>query len=478
MKTNKKLSAFIGIILLAILHTSCTLPELQTKKEKIELPTKFNADSTNKNSAEINWRDFFNDTNLIDIIDTALVNNQELNILLQEILITNNEVMARKGEYLPSVNLNIGAGAEKVGRYTSQGANDANTEIAAGREFPEPLTDMMLSANASWELDIWRKLRNAKDAAVKRYISSIEGRNFVITQLISEIASSYFELLALDNQLEILKSNIDIQNNALNIVRLQKQAGKVTELAVKKFEAEVLKNKSLIFNIQQKINVTENKINFLVGRYPQKIKRNSEYFNKLVPESIATGIPSQLLENRPDVRQAELEIEASELDLKSAKANFYPALKITAGLGYQGFSPSFLFQTPESMIYGLAGELLTPLVNRNAIEATYLNANSKQIQAIYNYEKVLLNAYVEVANQISNIDNLQNSYRLREQQVDTLILSIDISTKLFKSARADYMEVMLTQRDALEARFDLIETKQQQLNGLVSLYKALGGGWK
>lgn len=476
-KLNKKI-AYFGILIITIFLNSCTLPELQPKKEKQLTPEKFNSDSAENNTANIIWKDFFSDPNLIAIIDTALVNNQELNIITQEILISNNEVMARRGEYLPSVKVGAGLGVEKVGRYTSQGANDANTEIAPGREFPEPLTDMMLSANASWELDVWRKLRNAKDAAVKRYLGSIEGKNFVITQLIAEIADSYYELLALDNQLEILKINIEIQQNALRTVKLQKQAGKVTELAVKKFEAEVFKNRSLIFNIQQKIIVTENKINYLVGRYPQTITRDASLFNTIIPKDISTGIPTELLENRPDVRKASLEIEATDLDLKSAKANFYPAFRITSGLGFQAFNPTFLFQAPESMLYGIAGDLVAPLINRNAIEATYLNANSKQIQAIYEYERTVLNAYVEVSNQISNIDNLQKSYNLREQQVEALTNSINISTNLFNSARADYMEVMLTQRDALEAKFELIETKQKQLVSIVNLYKALGGGWK
>jgi len=348
----------------------------------------------------------------------------------------------------------------------------------SGKEFPDPLADYKVAAMASWELDIWRKLRTARDAAVARYLASVDGKNFMVTQLVSEIAYSYYELMALDNQLEILKANIEIQKNALEIVKQQKVAAKVTELAVRKFEAEVLKNQSLQFGIQQSIIETENRINFLMGRFPQPIVRSSISFTKLTPASIASGIPSQLLQNRPDIKQAESELVAAKLDVFVAKTEFYPSLKLSAGMGFQAFNPQYLVSTPQSMIYSLAGELVSPLVNRNAIKANYYSANAKQIQAIYNYEQTILQAYTEVMNQLSKVSNLEKSYNFKAQQVAALNESITISTNLFKSAKADYMEVLMTQRDALESKMDLVETKMLQLNTTVDLYKSLGGGWK
>lgn len=474
---NLKLTLTITNIAIILLLSSCSIPKVEQREANKEVPESFSNSLDTNNSANTNWREFFTDPYLTNLIDSALANNQELNIMMKEIMISSNEIMARKGEYMPSVNLNAGAGAEKVGRYTSQGANDANTEISEGHEFPEPLTDLSLSADVSWELDVWGKLHNAKDAAVKRYLSSIEGRNFLVTQLIAEIANSYYELEALDNQLKILEDNIDIQQKVLRTVKLQKKAGKVTELAVKKFEAEVLKNKSLIFNFKQEITITENKINFLLGRYPQKIERSSDQFTTIVPRAMSTGIPSALLRNRPDIKRAELELEANKLDVESARANFYPAFRITGSVGYNSYNPGSLFQTPESMLYGIVGDMMMPLLNRNAIEAQYLNANYSQMQSVYNLERTILNAYVEVSNQLSNIDNLAKSYEMKSQQVDALIQSTSIATNLFNSARADYMEVMLTQRDVLDARFELIENKKKQLNTLVTLYKSLGGGW-
>lgn len=474
----KKILMCAGISFLSLLYTACIGPTVTPRAENKVTPVSYVASSDTTNTAKVNWKEFFTDPYLAVLIDSALSNNQELNIVLQEINVARNEVRARKGEYLPFLDLEAGAGIEKVGRHTRNGAVEDNLEIEPGKKFPEPLPDFMVAAKLSWQVDIWKKLRNAKKSAMMRYLATTEGKNFLVTRLISEIANSYYELMALDNQLDILKRTIDIQTNALEIVKLQKQTAKVTELAVKRFEAEVLKNQSRQFFIAQQIVETENRINFLVGRFPQTVQRNSQTFNDLLPTMIQTGVPSQLLENRTDIRQAELELVASKLDVKSAKANFYPTVNIDAAIGLQAFNAAYLVTKPSSLLYNVAGSLLQPLVNRNAIKAMYYNANAKQIQAVYDYEQTILTAYIEVANQMSNISNLDQSYNLQAQQVQALAQSTDISIQLFKSARADYMEVLLTQRDALESKFELIETKKQQLNAVVNMYQALGGGWK
>jgi len=466
----------IAVLSLFAVLSSCA-PKLMQKVEDTSIPKAYNKSVDTLNSAQINWREYFTDPYLNALIDTALNNNQELNILLQEVQVSHNEIRARKGEYLPFIGIEGEAGVEKVGRYTSQGANDANTDIRPGVEFPDPLPNYMLGAYATWEIDIWKKLRSAKKSAVLKYLSTVDGKNFMVTHLIAEIANSYYELLALDNQLEIINQNIQIQSNALRIVKLEKQSAKVTELAVKRFEAQVLGTRSLKYEINQRIFELENKLNYLVGRYPRPIERSSAQFMDLLPDTIYSGVPSQLLSLRPDIRQAEQELAAEKLDVKVARANFYPSFQISAGVGFNAFKPEYFIRSPESILFSLIGKLAAPLINRNAIKAEYYSANNRQTQAVFNYEKTILNAYVEVANQMSMIENLRQKYNLKSQQVDALISSVKISNDLFKSARADYMEVLLTQKDALESRFELIETKKQQMNAMVNMYQALGGGW-
>lgn len=441
------------------------------------LPAKYPLADGAKSSALIGWREYFKDPNLTALISTALQNNQELNILMQEIAVSKAEVIGRKGAIFPFLSVGGTAGLDKVGKYTREGAVEENLDIKPERRFPDPLTNFGLSADFDWEVDIWRKLRNERDAAVKRYLATQEGRNFMVTNLVAEIAETYYELLALDSQMAILKPMIEVQQSALNAVKLQKDAAKVTELAVKRFEAEVLKNQSHLFEVQQQITVAENKLNYLAGRYPQPIKRNAAGFENRMLTGIHSGLPAELLRNRPDVRKAELELAASGLEVKAAAARFYPSLNISAALGLQSFTLSSAFNTPASLIYGAAANVAGPLINRSAIQAAYQGASARQVAAIYAYQQTVLKAYVEVVNQLSQIKNLNQSYEKKSEQVKALSDSIAIAAQLFNNARADYTEVLFTQRDALEAKMDLVELKQQQLGAYVKAYKALGGGY-
>jgi outer membrane protein, multidrug efflux system len=466
--------AFTGLI-----FTGCKTPALMKVPEVKTAPATFSVNNVDTVSGGLMpWRNFFKDKYLITLIDTALKNNQELSITLQEIEIARNEIRVKKGRLFPIVEAGGGIGVEKVGRYTSQGAGDASTEIKPGKEMPEWLPDYRVAATASWEADIWKKLRNSKQAAVNRYLSTIEGRNFVITNLIAEIANSYYELLALDNQLSIIKQTISLQKNALEIVKVQKQAAAATELAVKKFQAEVLNSQILEYEIQQKLAVKENAINYLLGRYPQTVIRDTAGILNFEPLQVSAGIPSQLLKNRPDIKQAELELAATKLDVKVARAEFYPSFNIAPGLGFQAFNPSYLVKMPESLLFSLAGDVAGPLINKNAIKAEYYTANARQIQAVYNYERSILNGYIEVSTELSNLKNFDTIFNLKRKETDTLSASVNIASELFRSARADYLEVLLTQRDALESKLELIETRLRQFNAVTNIYRALGGGWK
>jgi len=461
-----------------VFFIGCKTPSLVQVPQVKEAPANYIFNSTDTvGSGAVQWRSFFTDHFLVSLIDTALKNNQELAITLQEIEIAKNEILIKKGQLLPRIEAGGGIGVEKVGRYTSQGAGDASAEITPGKIVPEWLGDYHLGANASWEADIWKKLRNSKQAAVNRYLSTIEGKNFVITNLIAEIANAYYELLALDNQLSIVRQTIGLQQNALEIIKVQKQAAAATELAVKKFQAEVLGSQSLEYDIQQKIAIKENAINYLLGRFPQPIARDSTGILNTSLLQVSTGIPSQLLKNRSDIKQAELELAAAKLDVAVARTEFYPSFNISGGIGFQAFKPNYLVRLPESILFGLAGDLAGPLINKNAIKAEYYTANARQIQAVYNYERTILNGFIEVTTELSNIKNFSKLYELKLKEVDTLTATIEISNDLFKSARADYLEVLLTQRDALESKLELVETRLHQFNAITNIYRALGGGW-
>ena len=476
----KRVRKFYGlyILLICLVYASCKIPkELQVNNSK-ETPSSFVDSKDTVNSAQINWREFFVDKNLVSLIDTAIKNNPDVLMTLQEIEVARNRVLSRDALLSPSISAGGGLGVEKVGRYTSQGAGDASAEIIPGKIVPEHLTDFLIGFHASWEADIWGKIRSSKKAAFTRYLGSVEGKNFVITNLVAEVANSYYELLSLDNQLEIIRETIQLQKNQLEIVKVQKEASVVTELAVKQFEAQVFNSQGLEFELLQRIAENENKINFLLGRFSQKIIRDKSTFSTQMPAKIKVGIPSQLLVNRPDIKQAELELLATKCDARAARLEFYPSLDITSSMGFQAFKPSYLQRTPQSLLYSLVSDLAGPIVNRKAITAEFNTANALQVEALYNYQKIILNGFAEVSNELSNINNLEKVYNLKSKEVDVLITSIDISNDLFKSARANYLEVLMAQRDALESKLELVEAKKRQFNSITNIYKALGGGWK
>jgi multidrug efflux system outer membrane protein len=347
-----------------------------------------------------------------------------------------------------------------------------------GKIVPVNLPDFLVGFQTAWEADITGKLRNRKKAAAARYLATTEGRNWLLTNLVAEVATSYYELLSLDHELDIVRETIALQENALNIVTIQKQAGAANELAVKQFRAQVLNTRALELELTQAIVETESKINLLLGRYPQPIVRDKASFNQPIPEEIQSGIPSDLLRFRPDVKQAELELLATKADFRSAKAAFYPSFLITGGVGFQAFKPSLLFTTPESFVFNLVGGLTAPLINRNAINAEFNAASAAQIEAMYNYQKNILTAYAEVYNELMNLDNLEKMHSIRNEEVNTLTEAIETSSDLFRTGRATYLEVLLTQQNSLSAKLDFVSVKKAQLLGTVNIYKALGGGWK
>ncbi|SEM67608.1 efflux transporter, outer membrane factor (OMF) lipoprotein, NodT family [Chryseobacterium taichungense] len=482
--TNMKIyNKYIAAIAVSLVLASCKAPMATVIKDEVKenVPQNFNQEDqgdASNNSGTTPWRQFFTDPNLVALIETALKNNQELMITLQEIEIAKSGVLAKKGRLTPTVSAGIGAGVKKAGRYTSEGAGDATTEIEPGKEMPDPLGNFEGGLMANWEVDIWKKLRTEKESAIAHYLSTVEGKNFVLSNLIEEVADNYYELLALDNQLDIIQQYIKLQQKALEISKIQKEAAAATELAVKKFEAELAKSKATEYTIRQEITEKENEINALCGRYPQPIIRSKGDFMTMIPQTVYTGIPSQLLANRPDIKQAELELKSAKLDVEAARKEFYPSLEISATLGLEAFKPSYLVKLPESIAASLVGELAGPLINKSAIKANFQTADARQIQSLYEYDKTILNAYLDVANLMSKVKNIDQYYKLKSEETKALEQSIDIANQLFRNSRADYLEVLLNQRDALDAKMELVEAKQKQLSTVVDIYKSLGGGWK
>ncbi len=473
---------------------SCGIPKYRLGETGPAMPASFPAGfpgaNTLENSSQVPIEDFFTDPLLSRLICQALVNNLELKIRSEDIQIAQNEVLGRSGAYLPFVNLGLGAGMERFSQFTALGAAEKELTYLPGKHFPELLGNFLVAADISWQVDIWRMLRNARDAAKLRFFATAEGRNYFVTRLVAEIAESYYGLMALDRRIENLNQIIAFQKQSLKVARLKMEfprGPRDTALPVNRFQAEVHSNESQKLLVKQAIIELENRINFLVGRFPQPVERNTGNFIDLNIHTLSVGVPAQLLHNRPDIRQAERELEAAGLEVKVARARFFPRLDITgpAGptgpaspIGYQAFNPQYLFWTPEALLVNIAGELVTPVINKKGIQADYKTANARQLQTVYNYQRVILNAYTEVVNRVSKVQYYRQSVEVKKQQVESLVAAVDFASKLYNAARTgfDYIDVLFAQRDLWEARLLLIETKQQQLSAIVNVYQALGGG--
>jgi NodT family efflux transporter outer membrane factor (OMF) lipoprotein len=409
------------------------------------------------------------------LIHQALLGNRELKVLNEEVQIAGNEVLARSGAYLPFITGVGGVGLNRYSRFTLEGAAIRDDPFSPSHFFPNPMGNFLGGINLTWQLDIYRQLRNARDAAGQRYIAASERRNFFVTRLVAEVAENYYRLMALDKRLENLNQIIQFLEQSLKIAKARKEAARDTELPVLRFQAEVQRNQSEKLIIYQDIVVAENRINFLANRYPQPVERDSAGFYDQNIHALYVGVPSQLLQNRPDIRQAERELAGAGLDVPVARANFFPQLVINSGVGLQAFSMRYLFE-PQAVIGDIAGGLVGPLINRRAIRAQYLTANARQLQTIYDYQRVILNAFTEVFNRMSMVEKYSKSIELKKQQLTSLEAAVDIAGKLFQSARIEYLDVLTAQRDLRDGRTALIDNKVEQLAAIVNTYQALGGG--
>ena len=417
------------------------------------------------------WRDFFQDSVLRSLIDTALQNNHDLKITLQELAIAKSAITAKQGALLPSVSANLGAGFSKVGRYTAEGAGNVGTELTPGRKIPTVIPDLAPTLQMDWTIDLWGKLNSDKKSAVERYLASEAGQRAIKSQLVADVAENYYALLALDYKLLVMQQYIALQKNAVRIARIQKEADVDTQLAVEKFEAELAKAQSDEYVLRQSIIETENNLNLLLGRLPQPIARAKSDFLQLPMPATAHALSTQLLLQRPDVVQAEHALEAAKWDVETARKEFLPSFNLSAAVGLNAFNPKYLVKLPESLIFSALGSLTAPLINKKAIQANFSQADALQIEALYNYDKALMTAYIEMSTLQSKITNLKQLRQFKQKQDEALMRAVSAAQKLYLNNRATYLEVIDSERGQLDCKMELIDTKLQQLSTLIDMYR-------
>lgn len=441
-----------------------------------ELPLSY-PDKPNESISQISRNIFLNDPILTNLIDTAFIYNNDLQMAFQRIEMAKSNLQYYKGKLNPEINININGGVRRFGLYTMDGAGNSTTDIIPNKRVPANLPDIFTGFQANWEVDFRGKLSNQKKAAYAKLLSTDEGIKYIKTNLVTEISTRYYELIALDKELETIKETITKQKEALEYVKAQKDAGKTNELAVLQFSGQLQNLLMLELEIQQQVLRTENSLNILIGRFPQYIQRNKEslYESNAI---LYKGLPSDLLSNRPDIKAAELILNAAKFDVKAAKAAFLPSFNIVSGIGFQAFNSSYLFRTPESMAFSLLGGLVAPLVNKSAIKANFNAANANEVEALSYYQQKIINGYVEVVNEFAEFKNLSAIDIIAKKKNEDNNLAVDNALALFKSARVPYLDVIIAQQNALQSNIELINIAKRKKITSLNLYKSIGGGWQ
>lgn len=445
-------------------------------------PATYTGDADSSNLAVLSVKDFFKDKVLTELIDTALKNNLDLQNTLHRISIARANLLSAKGLALPSLDGFVSAAADKYGKYTMTGVGNFDTNLSQNinekqKVTTSPTQDYFLGLKSSWEVDLWGKLKARKTEAANRLLATEKGRQWVTTQLVSQVATYYYELLALDNKLEILRRNIELQERGVEIVKAQKEGGRATSLAVQQFNAQLLQTRGLELETELDIVRLENELNVLLGRYPGGIPRGSSIRQQYVPTTIEAGVPSELLLRRPDIQEAELLMEASKANTIAARKAFFPSLVLTPYVAFNAFKLPLLF-TGGSLAYGVLGGLTQPIFNRYQLKTNFNISTAEQSIAFNNYQKNILQAYQEVLSSLKAIEQYKKIVDINQQEVKTLTEAVSTSNDLYLSGYASYLEVITAQKGVLEAELKrTISQKELQLS-LVDLYRSLGGGWQ
>jgi outer membrane protein, multidrug efflux system len=456
---------------------STTVDTLQ-HREQLGLPATWDGDIESRAPADVDWRSWFSDAGLSVLIDSALEHNAELRIAEEHIAAARADVAAASGALLPALDAFIASGQSLMSENSNDWAGSQDVTYPTGEEMTRTTQDHSIGVEAGWDVDIWGKLRDQRQSAARRYLASVERRNRLVTQVTTETAFSYYELIALDMKLRIIRESTKLRAQALEVVRMKKDVGAVNDLAVKQFEAQVLSSKGLEIELLQDILRGEATLHSLLNRFPDVIQRPEDFPPATLSMALAPGVPDALLDRRPDLREAEYELAAAELDVAAAEKAFYPALRLFADLRLNAFSTEWLFSWPQSLAYSLFGSLAAPLLNRSALKADLARAEAARRQALTAYRAAVVDAFIEVQTEIRLLRSREELLALKRQRAERLTEAVQASFELFGTGRAGYLEVLLAEEEALDARLDVVDTQLRQYESILGIYRALGGGWR
>lgn len=467
MKNSKYIILLIGLFALqsCFVAKDYSRPEQEVVNEQFFRTDKIPQDSLSM--ANLSWREVFTDPKLAQYIETALTNNLDIRIAMQNVLTAEAYVKQGKAAYFPMINGNASYSYMNPSLNASQGI---------GFDSRQDLNQYELSANLSWEADIWGKIRSGYRASSAAYMQSISAHQAVKSSLVAAVASTYYQLLALDEQKKITEETIATREQGLETILALKDAGNVTEVAVKQTEAQLINSKALLVDLKNNIKLLENSFSILLAENPHEIERTT-LDQQEINTQMAVGVPIQLLSNRPDVMAAEYGlINAFELT-NVARSSFYPSLRLTAGGGIQSMDFTNLFSA-NSLFASLMGSLIQPILNGRQIKTQYEVSKAQQEAALLNYKRSILNASKEVSDALYTYQTNEEKAVLKQQEYEAYKAATTYSEELLNYGMANYLEVLTAQQNALNAQLNVTNSELAKLNALVQLYKAVGGGWR
>lgn len=406
--------------------------------------------------ADFSWKELFTDTVLQQLIEKGIANNTDLNIARLKVREAEALLTSSKLAYLPSVSL------------TPQGT-------IKSIEGNSPTKTYNLAASADWELDIFGRLTNAKREAKAVLEQSQAYKQAVQTQLIATIANSYYTLLMLDKQLDISKRTAEIWAENLRVMKALKKAGQTTEMAVAQIEASKLSVDASLLSLEQQITEVENSLSSLLGVVPQRIDRSTLDMQSF-PDTLSVGVPLQLLQRRPDVRQSEAVLAEFFYTTNRAYSAFYPAITLSGSAGWTNAAGA-IFSNPGEWLFSAVGALVQPLFNRGQNIANLKVAKARQEEALLTFRQTLLNAGTEVNDALLQWQVARRRLDLDRQQIISLQSAVRSSELLMRHSSQNYLEVLTARQTLLDAELSAVSDRFEEIQGVINLYHALGGGY-
>ncbi|PQB03433.1 hypothetical protein BST83_16765 [Polaribacter filamentus] len=459
-----------GLVLTVMVFTlqSCFVAKEYTRPEVTETQNLYRTDNLPSDSismAAISWKTLFTDSYLNQYIEEGLQNNMDVRIAIQQMIAAQAYAKQGNAGFLPSVSI---------------GANATHQELSKNSQFGSLFSGGIdqydITANLSWEADVWGKIRSNKRAFAANYLQNVAAHQAVKTQLISSIAITYYQLLALDAQLEITQKTIESRKNGVETIKALKDAGLTNQVAVDQNIAQYKSARALEVDIETALFKTENTLSILLGKSPHKIER-SRLTNQTIDTDLKLGVPATLLSNRPDVMAAEYNLIQSFELTNIARSNFYPSLKLTASGGFQSLELDKLISV-NSLFTTIIGGLTQPIFNKRTLKTQKEVALSQQEQSLLQFKKALLVAGSEVSNALFTYKSETKKFEFRKNEVEALRQAEQNSDELLKNGYATYLDLLLARQSALSAELNIIDSQLQQLVSIVYLYEALGGGWQ